>query len=126
MHIVSHEELAPTVISRITTRKVVTPESGAQTLEMWEQHMPPDGHIPPHYHECEEIITILAGTIEFKFGDESQVIRATTTLFIPPREIHSAANAGDETVHLLAVFAEVEPRVFLPDGTLTRLAWQTS
>ena len=130
MDFIRHAARHSTAIPRIATRRIVTPSDGATTLEMWEQFMPPGGFIPSHYHECEEIITIVSGSVRFTLGDDVRQIDAgadgVTTIFIAPRVVHHAENDGTAEVHLLAVFAEVEPRIFLADGTLVCLPWQTT
>ena len=50
--------------SKIIGRKLVTKEVGAQSCEVWEQTIPSGGYIVPHYHDFEETITLLTGSVE--------------------------------------------------------------
>ena len=116
MAILKHDDL-PLNVSRsyetsgIKGRKIVTREAGSKTCEVWEQFQDSGGLINPHYHEVEEIITILRGTVEVMIDGEPKEVEAPVTLFIPEKVVHSIRNVGDKTTHVLAFFPCLDPEV---------------
>ncbi len=101
--------------SGIPGSRIVTLRSaGAQQMELWEQTMPPGGEIPFHYHECEESLTFLSGQVEVTLDEETAVVEADTTVFVPPHTLHRIRNVGDEPVRLLAFFPAKMPAVLYP------------
>lgn len=97
--------------SKIQGRKVVTEDVGAKACEVWEQFQGPGGVINPHHHEVEETITLIRGRIEVTMEDETQIVDAPATLFIPPKTVHSIRNVGGEDTHILAFFPTTKPTV---------------
>lgn len=113
MTIISHQDI-PLKIgigtrSRLPSHKIVTAEAGARHCELWEQFMEPGGEIPVHYHEVEEIITFLSGRVTVTIGEETTVVDADASVFIPPNVLHGFRNDGSETVRLLAFFPTSNP-----------------
>lgn len=125
MAIIKHDEQPATqgYYSKIINRKIVSPENGSQTCTVWDQIIPPDGYIADHYHEFEETLTILTGCLQITMDDESYEVVADTTIFIPPRVVHSAKNKGNEPVRLIALLMSAEPRVIYPNGHPAPVVW---
>ena len=90
--------------SRLPSHKLVTATAGAQNCELWEQFMEQGGEIPIHYHPCEEIITFLSGQVEVTIGQETSLVEAPASVFVPPQVLHGFRNPNPERVHLLAFF----------------------
>ena len=65
----------------------------------------PEGTVPLHSHEQEEIYYILKGKGEMTVGEESKEFDAVSAIFIPPNVEHSLKNVGDEELHMLFVYA---------------------
>ena len=111
--------------SKIIGRKLVTKEVGAQSCEVWEQTIPSGGYIVPHYHDFEETITLLTGSVEAQIGDVVQTVASPATLFIPPFVLHGITNSKDEPVHLFAFLATDEAKVIYPEGAeITPVVWK--
>lgn len=69
-----------------------------------EETLPPGASVGAHHHETtEEIYYILSGTGVMTIGDERQSVGAGDAIFIPPGNVHSLRNAGDEPMTLLLV-----------------------
>lgn len=60
---------------------------------------------PNHSHPGEEIIYVLAGTLEYQVeGKPAATLKAGDVLFIPAGAIHSAKNVGNVTASELATY----------------------
>jgi quercetin dioxygenase-like cupin family protein len=60
---------------------------------------------PKHTHFGEEIIYVLAGTLEYSIeGKPPVTLKAGDVLFIPAGTIHAAKNVGNETASELATY----------------------
>jgi quercetin dioxygenase-like cupin family protein len=60
---------------------------------------------PSHRHPGEEIIYVLAGTLEYQVeGKPPATLKAGDVLFIPAGTVHSARNAGNVTASELATY----------------------
>ena len=124
MPVFVHEELPFCEVPRIKTRVLVGDGSGAEATAIWEQWIDADGHIPLHYHEVEETLVILEGSIALTMDSQTSVVRAPATVFVPARQIHGLRPSGTSRVHLLAFFPEASPRIYAPDGSVRPLPWQ--
>ena len=124
MAVFYHESLPVHTVPRIQTRILVGDDSGAATTTIWEQWIEPGGHIPLHYHEVEEVLILLAGSVELVMGDQQEVVSAPATIVIAPHLVHGLQHAGSEQVHLLAMFPETSPQIFDPTGKLRPLPWE--
>ncbi|WP_210211145.1 cupin domain-containing protein [Borborobacter arsenicus] len=68
------------------------------------------GHEPkPHSHVNEQIVYILAGTVDFHIGDEVVRLSAGGLAVVPPNVMHHAEVVGDEPVLNLDVFTPARP-----------------
>ena len=60
---------------------------------------------PNHTHPGEEIIYVLAGSMEYDVaGKAPAILKAGDVLFIPAGTVHSAKNVGDVTASELATY----------------------
>jgi len=65
----------------------------------------PDVAFPKHTHPGEEIIYVLAGSIEYQVeGKPPVTLKAGDVLFIPAGTIHAAKNVGSDTASELATY----------------------
>ena len=119
-----HKALPMHTVPRIRTRILVGDESGAETTTIWEQWIEEGGHIPLHYHEVEEVLVILSGSLVVTLGDSTETVTAPATIVIPARQTHGVEFNGSETIHLLAFFPAKNPKIFAVDGSLRPLPWQ--
>lgn len=65
----------------------------------------PDGKVPLHEHENEEVYTVLKGKGEMHIGDEVQPMEAISSVYIPPGKPHSLVNTGAEELEMMFVYA---------------------
>ncbi len=60
---------------------------------------------PNHRHPGEEIIYVLAGSLEYQLGGKPPVtLKAGDVLFVPAGVIHSARNVGHDSASELATY----------------------
>ena len=64
---------------------------------------------PLHTHKADELITILKGTLEVRFGDAVHQVGPDHTLVIPPHVPHGFKNVGPGDAHLMAFFPVPDP-----------------
>ena len=118
-----HDELPQHVVPRIRTRILVDDSAGAEATTVWEQWIDPQGFIPPHYHEVEETLIVLAGAVEFRQDEETRTLSAPVTIIVPAGRVHALRPVGEAPVRLLAIFPVVQPKIIAPDGALRPLPW---
>ena len=116
MIILSEQQLPWSKVPRITTRVHAQEALGTVSTSLWEQRIDAGGFIPLHYHDTEEVITILTGSILLNDGSKIQKLRAPASILIPANELHGIEVEGDAQVHLVAAFPTATPRIFDPEG----------
>jgi len=106
MELIDHERL-PREEWRagVTTRMRVSALTGAGELCVFEQWCAPGTGAPTHWHEAEEVLTILAGAAEVWLGDARCIAAAGHSLLVPAGQRHGFRNAGPDTLHMLAILA---------------------
>lgn len=68
------------------------------------------GHEPkPHNHPNEQIVYIMAGTIDFHIEGEVHRLGPGGLLVVPPNAMHHGVVVGDEIVMNLDVFTPARP-----------------
>jgi len=65
----------------------------------------PNGKVPMHEHENEEVYTVLKGSGEMHVGEEVQRMEAVSSVYIPPNQPHSLVNTGDEDLEMMFVYS---------------------
>ena len=126
MPIIEHDTRPLEVLPRGRRRMLASRDLGAMATCVFEQWLPPEGYIPLHYHDVEEVVVIIRGELEVTLADELQLAAAATTLVIPAGAVHGMRPTSDSgEVYLLALFPSVDPRMFLPDGSLCT-EWQSA
>ena len=65
----------------------------------------PNGSVPLHDHEQEEVYYILKGAGEMTVEEESRIIEGVSAVYIPPNRKHSLKNVGQEELHMLFVYS---------------------
>ncbi|MDE0735915.1 MAG: cupin domain-containing protein [Pirellulaceae bacterium] len=119
-----HDALPMHTVPRIRTRILVGDESGAETTTIWEQWIEEGGHIPLHYHEVEEVLVILSGSLVVTLGETTEAVTGPATIVVPPRQLHGVEFSGEKPVHLLAFFPVKDPQIFDVEGGLRPLPWE--
>lgn len=59
---------------------------------------------PNHTHPGEEVVYVLAGTIEYEVAGKPARLKAGDVLFIPAGTVHTAKNVGSTTASELATY----------------------
>ncbi len=67
------------------------------------------GHIPPHYHDCEEVILCAQGEGILFIAEEPHTFIAGSTMVIPAGVPHCVYNTGIGRLRLLAFFPSSDP-----------------
>lgn len=65
----------------------------------------PGGSIPAHGHRNEETYTFLTGTGEMTVGSETRIVKAVSTVYIPPDIPHALVNTGSEEMIMMFVYS---------------------
>jgi mannose-6-phosphate isomerase-like protein (cupin superfamily) len=79
--------------------------------------------LPPHFHECEEVIYVLQGSGEIAAEGKTMPFSADCTLILPPGQVHQITKTRSEAIRLAAWLSESPARVFLPSGERLALPW---
>ena len=89
----------------VETRMVVSAQSGAAHLCIFEQWVAPGHGAPTHSHPVEEVLTVRDGEAEMWMDDERVHVTAGQALIVPAGRLHGFRNAGTTTLHIHAVLA---------------------
>src|SRR5262245_61445138 len=80
---------------------VVNREVGARSMSVWTTFHKPGEVVPLHTHECEEIITVIAGEAIVTVAGESISVYADMSIIIPPRTPHGYKNSGSSILRMI-------------------------
>jgi mannose-6-phosphate isomerase-like protein (cupin superfamily) len=89
----------------VETRMVVSAQSGATQLCIFEQWVAPGHGAPTHSHPVEEVLTVRDGEAEMWMGEERVHVTAGQALIVPAGRLHGFRNSGTTTLHIHAVLA---------------------
>lgn len=64
----------------------------------------PGASFPRHKHPGEEIIYVLAGTLEYEVAGKAVTLKAGDALFVPYGTVHAARNVGSTPAAELATY----------------------
>jgi mannose-6-phosphate isomerase-like protein (cupin superfamily) len=71
-----------------------------------EARLAPGASTAPHYHRVtEEIYYITHGSGEMRIAEETRPVQPGDAIAIPPGEIHTIRNTGEETLRFLCCCA---------------------
>jgi len=122
MNILSHSSLPVFSLPGIERQTIAHRSQGTEKVEVWKQSLAPGAATPPHFHECEEVIYVLAGREKSPPKDKRCPFK-DCTLILPAGKVHQITNTGAETIRLAALLSESPARVFLPSGERLMLPW---
>jgi mannose-6-phosphate isomerase-like protein (cupin superfamily) len=108
MHLSKLDELEPfTTLDGSTIREIVGPAwTPARNQSLAEATVPVGGRTIAHYHRAaEELYFFTAGRGRMTLGDDERDVAAGDCVVIPPGEIHTLVNTGDEPLVLLCCCA---------------------
>jgi quercetin dioxygenase-like cupin family protein len=89
----------------VETRMLVSAESGATQLCLFEQWVAPGNGAPTHSHPVEEVLTVCEGEAEMWLDQQRATVRAGQSLIVPAGRLHGFRNSGTGTLHIHAVLA---------------------
>ena len=90
----------------VETRMLVAASNGARELCIFEQWVAPGAGAPSHFHQVEEVLTVLEGEADVWTDDEHTVLRPGQSIIVPARSVHGFDNIGTAILHVHAVMAE--------------------
>ena len=114
--ILESEELPFIDVPRISTRVLSGGVNEAAKTTIWEQWIEPEGFIPLHYHDTEEVLVIIEGTVVLELADSKAVVSAPASILLAKEELHGLYPAGDSRVHLFGIFPTATPRIWDRQG----------
>ncbi|MHB1769388.1 MAG: cupin domain-containing protein [Phycisphaerae bacterium] len=119
MDTVSQMEVLREVLRNGTVEVLACPESGTRSSLVLEETYDPRGHVPPHYHDCEEILVFLEGEGIVFIGQDPRSVAAGTTIVVPPGKPHCLYNTGLGRLHFLAFHPKSHPEYHFVPGLFT-------
>lgn len=119
-----HSNLDFHEVPRIKTRVLASGTNATKETAVWEQWIEPEGHIPLHYHQTEEVLVVLEGEVSLTLDEETSLVAGPATIVVPASKVHGLRPHGDSQVHLLAIFPTATPTIYAPDGSRRPLPWE--
>ncbi len=93
--------------------------SSIQKQSLAEARLPPGASTTPHFHKItEEIYYILSGQARMQIGEEARDVQPGDAIAIPPGEMHTITNTGEDTLVFLCCCAppyEHDDTVLMPE-----------
>lgn len=99
------------------TRLHAAASTGAERLCVGEQWFDAGAGAPTHSHpeDVEEVISVLAGEMDFHIDGERAVLRAGQAVIIPGGAVHGFVATGEERLHIWGAFSAAAPKTFFVD-----------
>ena|SRR5690242_12683834 len=110
----------------VETRMLVSAQSGASQLCVFEQLIAPGAGAPTHRHPVEEVLTVREGEAEIWLEDECLTLTAGQSVIVPARCPHGFRNRGAGTLHLHAVLASPIFEAVADGAAEVTRRWQAS
>jgi mannose-6-phosphate isomerase-like protein (cupin superfamily) len=95
------EEWRPGVVSKMH----VSARNGAAQLCIFEQWIAQSMGAPTHWHQVEEVLTVIEGEADMWIDETHAVLVAGQSLLVPALRRHGFRNSGLETLHIQALLA---------------------
>src|SRR5215217_5093910 len=109
-----------------TLRWLADRSVGTTATASLENFLPPDGFVPFHRHEVEELLVCLEGRGEFHIDERTYGFCGGDTIIVPARSVHGFRNVGDEHMRVLAFFPSAEPDVTWEDPRYATSSWRSA
>jgi quercetin dioxygenase-like cupin family protein len=113
---------------RIVIRQTAAETGGA--LLTWELFLAPGGRVPSsHAHpRQEEVFTVVEGLLRLRVRSRSRTLKLGDSVRVAPGAVHSFANPGKQTVH---VMVETRPALEMEAllataATMARETWESA
>lgn len=102
---------------------LVSARAGASQLCIFEQWVVTGAGAPLHHHPVEEVLTVMAGDVEFWPDGTSLRMAAGQSLIVPALKKHGFTNVGATELHMHAVLASPEFEATLESTGQTIRRW---
>ena len=89
----------------VMTRMLVSAQTGAERLCVFEQFCEPGRGAPTHLHAVEEVLTVVDGTAEIWLDGERAALATDQSVVVPAGRKHGFRNTGPATLHVRATLA---------------------
>ncbi len=103
-------------------RGLATRSRGSSEVALWNHALEPGAESPPHWHDHDQVIYVLAGTGRIVVGDEEVALTSGDVVVAPARIPHQVRAAADEGLDTL-VAMPATLRTFRPDGSEIQQPW---
>jgi quercetin dioxygenase-like cupin family protein len=103
-------------------RGLATRSRGSSEIALWNHTLDAAAESPPHWHDHDQVIYVLAGSGRIVVGDEEMALAAGDVVVAPariPHQVRAAAEEGLDT--LVAMRATL--RTFRQDGSEIQQPW---
>jgi quercetin dioxygenase-like cupin family protein len=104
-------------------RTVIDRAGGSEALALWQEEHASGFRVPPHRHDCEEIIVVIEGSVIATVEEKAFALGPSQSVLIPAWALHGFEVTSGHAIRLLAIFASNDPRIFRPDGVETVPPW---
>ena len=91
----------------VRTWHLVTAERGATEFLTGITEFDPGAALAPHFHNCQESVTVLEGHAVFEADGESCTLEPTAATLVPTGTVHRFRNPGPDRLRILFVYGSV-------------------
>lgn len=104
-------------------RGLATPSRGAAEVAVWRGVTEAGATTPPHTHDHEEVVVVLAGSGSASMGGEHVELSPGDVVIVPANTLHQLDGPADgEPLDAVAAMP-LGTRTFLPDGEELQAPW---
>ena len=89
----------------ISTKMLISTQTGAAQLTIFEQWCESGLGAPTHWHSVEEVVSVIDGEAEVWAGDARAILTAGQSVVIAPGRRHGFRNSGLKALHMRFVLA---------------------
>jgi len=89
---------------------LVTPDDGTVHITVQRALLQPGCASTPHYHDRQEVVVFLSGTVTIRYNDTSHTIEAGDIFIVDANTTHHVINEGSDVSDAL---------IYMPAGTKT-------
>jgi quercetin dioxygenase-like cupin family protein len=104
-------------------RGLATPSRGAAEVSVWRGLTEPGASTPPHTHDHEEVVVILAGSGSASIGSERVEVAPGDVVIVPANTLHQLFGPADGQPLDAIAAMPLGTRTFLPDGEELQAPW---
>lgn len=114
VRVIRFAEGKPFHMGKVTSMRIVSPETGAKRLTLNYSHSDKDAEFSQHVHDhSDDTILVLQGKADLRQGPARTPMQAGTCAFIPSGQIHGTITTAPDTV---MISTQVPPDLVLYTG----------